>query len=117
MGNRHRHRSKPSLGHCDHCRENQQIQLNAKGRQPDSGIGGSYNSRVTKNLQGAGADNTVDQGKEFAHHQKVAKALECDYYLFAHHTPPGSLDWTRIPMTGLGSSRPKGVALKRSPRE
>jgi len=26
---------------------------------------------------------TADNGKEFAHHEKVAKALECDYY-FAH---------------------------------
>ena len=26
---------------------------------------------------------TADRGKEFAYHQKVAKALECDYY-FAH---------------------------------
>ena len=26
---------------------------------------------------------TADRGKEFAHHEKVAKALECDYY-FAH---------------------------------
>jgi len=31
---------------------------------------------------------TADRGKEFAHHKKVAKALECDYY-FAH---PGSVD-------------------------
>ena len=23
---------------------------------------------------------TADRGKEFAHHEKVAKALECDYY-------------------------------------
>jgi len=30
MENRHCHRSKPSPGHC---RENQQIQLNAKGKQ------------------------------------------------------------------------------------
>ena len=26
---------------------------------------------------------TADRGKEFAHHEKVTKALECDYY-FAH---------------------------------
>jgi len=26
---------------------------------------------------------TADNGKEFAHHEKVAEALECDYY-FAH---------------------------------
>jgi transposase, IS30 family len=26
---------------------------------------------------------TADRGKEFAHHEKVAKALDCDYY-FAH---------------------------------
>jgi len=32
---------------------------------------------------------TADRGKEFASHEKVANALESDYY-FAHSAHPGS---------------------------
>ena len=87
MENRHCHRSKPSPGHC---RENQQIQLNAKGKQQTAE---SVTATTVELLRTCKEQVlTVDQGKEFAHHQKVAKALDATTIYFAHHTPPGSLD-------------------------
>jgi IS30 family transposase len=39
---------------------------------------------------------TSDNGKEFTHHEAIAKTLDADYY-FAHPYAPGSEDSTRTP--------------------